>query len=180
MMGSSPQEDAQMKTVVVLAMHGSPPRDFPKAQVALVVGLHMWLERASGLVRAMIERYHTRLDTRIRTWPRTAENDPFHAASQDLAAQLSHEAGYKVIVGYNEFCAPSLDETLDQAAAQEAERVIVVTPMMTPGGEHAEEDIPESIQHARERHPEIEFVYAWPFGTDEVTRFLAAQIDRLL
>jgi hypothetical protein len=68
-MGLNPQEDAQMKTVVVLAMHGSPPRDFPKAQVALVVGLHMWLERASGPVRAMIERYHTRLDARRhRSW----------------------------------------------------------------------------------------------------------------
>lgn len=169
-----------MKTVVVLAMHGSPPRDFPKAQVALVVGLHMWLERASGPVRAMIERYHTRLDARIRTWPRTEENDPFHAASQELAARLSQETGCEVIVGYNEFCVPSLDRALDQAAEQEAKQVIVVTPMMTPGGEHAEVDIPKSIQHARERHPEIEFIYAWPFGTDEVTRFLAAQIDRVL
>jgi sirohydrochlorin cobaltochelatase len=178
-MSSSP-EDIQMKTVVVLAMHGSPPSDFPKAQVALVVGLHMWLERASGPVRAMIERYYTKLDARIRTWPRTAENDPFHAASQKLAVQLSQETGCEVIVGYNEFCAPSLDQALDQAAAQEAERVIVVTPMMTPGGGHAEVDIPESIQYARERYTEIDFIYAWPFGTDEVTRFLAAQIDRLL
>jgi sirohydrochlorin cobaltochelatase len=179
MMSSSPQEDTQMKTVVVLAMHGSPPRDFPKAQVALVVGLHMWLERASGLVRAMIELYHTRLDTRIRTWPRTAENDPFHAASQELAAQLSQEAGYKVIVGYNEFCAPSLDEALDQAAAQGAERVIVVTPMMTPGGEHAEEDIPAAIRRAEERHPGITFVYAWPFKVEDVAQFLAIQVEQL-
>jgi hypothetical protein len=76
--------------------------------VALLVGLHVWLECVSGLVRAMIERYYTKLDARIRTWPRTAENDPFHAASQDLAAQLSQETGCEVIVGYNEFCAPDL------------------------------------------------------------------------
>ena len=135
-----------MKTVVVLAMHGSPPRDFPRAQVALVVGLHMWLERASDPIRAMIERYHARLDARIRAWPRTGGNDPFHAASQELAARLSQETGCEVIVGYNEFCAPSLDRALDQAAAREAEQVIVVTPMMTPGGEHAEEDIPAAIR----------------------------------
>jgi sirohydrochlorin cobaltochelatase len=157
-------------------MHGSPPRDFPKAQVALVVGLHMWLERASGLVRAMIKRYHTRLDARIRTWPRTAENDPFHAASQKLAAQLSQEAGCEVIVGYNEFCAPSLDQALDQAAARGAERVIVVTPMMTPGGEHAGEDIPAAIRRAEEQHPAITFAYAWPFEVEEVAQFLAAQL----
>jgi sirohydrochlorin cobaltochelatase len=168
-----------MKTVVVLAMHGSPPRDFPKAQVALVVGLHMWLERASGLVRAMIERYHTRLDARIRTWPRTEGNDPFHAASQKLAARLSQETGCEVIVGYNEFCAPSLDEALDQAVAQGAERVIIVTPMMTPGGEHAEEDIPAAIKRAEERHPAIVFAYAWPFKVDNVAEFLATQLEHL-
>jgi sirohydrochlorin cobaltochelatase len=177
--GLSPQEDAQMKTVIILAMHGSPPKDFPKAQVALVVGLHMWLERASGPVLAMIERYHTRLDARIRTWPRTAENDPFHTASQELAAQLSQETGCEVIVGYNEFCAPSLDQALDQAAVQRAERIIVVTPMMTPGGEHAEEDIPESIQHARERHPGTTFVYAWPFKVEDVAQFLAIQVEQI-
>jgi hypothetical protein len=38
----------------------------------------------------------------------------------------------------------------------------------------------ESIQYAREQYAEIDFVYAWPFRTDEVARFLAAQIDRFL
>ena len=165
-----------MKTVVVLAMHGSPPRDFSKFQMALVVGLHMWLEHAAGPVRAIIERFHTRLDAKIRTWPRTAENDPFHAASQKLAAQLSQKAGCEVIVGYNEFCAPSLDEALDQAATQGAEKVIVVTPMMTPGGEHAEEDIPAAIRRAEKRHPAIAFAYAWPFEVGDVARFLATRV----
>jgi hypothetical protein len=34
----------------------------------------------------MLERYHTKLDAKIRTWPQTAENDPFYTASQELAA----------------------------------------------------------------------------------------------
>jgi sirohydrochlorin cobaltochelatase len=115
----------------------------------------------------------------MRTWPRTAENDPFHAASQELAAQLSQETGCDVIVGYNEFCAPSLDEALDQAAARGAERIIVVTPMMTPGGEHAEEDIPATIRRAEERHPGVTFVYAWPIEVEDVAEFLAAQLRHL-
>jgi sirohydrochlorin cobaltochelatase len=123
-MNSGPEEGVQMKTVVVLAMHGSPPRDFPKAQVALVVGLHIWLEHASGPLRTMIARYHAKLDTRIRTWPRTAENDLFYAAPQKLAAQLNQEAGCEVIVGYNEFCAPRLDEALGQAVTLRAEQVM--------------------------------------------------------
>ena len=166
-----------MKTVVVLAMHGSPPKDYPKIRVALTVGLHMWLEHTAGPLRALIERYHTRLDAKIRTWPRTMENDPFHAASQRLATLLRQETGYDVIVGYNEFCAPSLDEALDQAATQGTERVIVATPMMTPGGEHAEEDIPAAIDRAKVRHPKVTYIYAWPFEADDVARFLAAQIE---
>ena len=162
----------------MLAMHGAPPRDVPRVQVVLSVGLHMALEHASGPIRSMIEPYHTRLDSKIRTWPRTAENDPFHAASQALAERLSQETGYETIVGFNEFCAPSLDQALDEAVEQGGEKVWVVTPMMTRGGEHAEEDIPAILQRARERHQAVEFSYAWPFETAEVARFLAAQIRR--
>ena len=162
----------------MLAMHGAPPRDVPRVQVVLSVGLHMALEHASGPIRSMIEPFNTRLDSKIRTWPRTAENDPFHAASLALAELLSQETGCETVVGFNEFCAPTLDEALDEAAAQGPERVWVVTPMMTRGGEHAEQDIPVIIQRARERHPEVDFVYAWPFETAEVARFLAAQIRR--
>jgi len=93
-----------MKTVVVLAMHGAPPGDLPRMQVALSVGLHMVLEHGAGPLRPLLERFHARLDT--RTWPRTAENDPFYAASQRLAAQLGQVAGTEVIVGFNEFCTP--------------------------------------------------------------------------
>ena len=131
-----------MKTIVVLAMHSSPPRDIPRVQIALTVGLHMWLERASGLLRAVIERCYTKLDAKIRSWPRTAENDLFHAASRELAKQLSQEIGCEVIVGNNEFCAPGLDEALDQAATRGSEQVLVVTPVMTPEGENAEEGHP--------------------------------------
>jgi sirohydrochlorin cobaltochelatase len=51
--------------------------------------------------------------------------------------------------------------------------------MVTPGGEHAEQDIPSAIARARSVHPAVEFVYAWPFPLAEVARFLAAQITRM-
>jgi len=168
-----------MKTVIVLAMHGSPPDDFSRLQVALLVGMHMSMEHVTGPAHGLLERYHTRLDDKIRAWPRTAQNDGFYTASNELAVQLGQATGCEVFVGFNEFCAPSLDEALDQAAAQKAERVVVVTPMMTPGGEHAEEDIPEAIERARERHPGVSFFYAWPFDVADVAQFLSVQIERL-
>jgi sirohydrochlorin cobaltochelatase len=167
-----------MKTIIVLAMHGAPPDDFSKLQVVLLVGLHMALEHITGPVHTLLERYHAKLDTKIRTWPRTPQNDRFYTASNELAAQLGQAAGCEVIVGFNEFCAPSLDEALNQATEQGATRVVVVTPMMTSGGEHSEEDIPTAIEYARKQHLGVSFLYAWPFDITEVACFLAVQIER--
>ncbi|MGD0159943.1 MAG: CbiX/SirB N-terminal domain-containing protein [Candidatus Bathyarchaeia archaeon] len=116
----------------------------------------------------------------MHTWPRTAQNDPFHAGSQVLSAQLGEVTGHEVILGFNEFCAPTLDDALGQAIARGAEKVIVVTPMMTRGGEHAEVDIPAAVKAAQARHPEIPIVYAWPFKVSETANFLASHIAGLL
>ena len=37
---------------------------------------------------ALAQRYRD-LEARMRAWPRTRANDPFHAASTDLAARLA-------------------------------------------------------------------------------------------
>lgn len=67
------------------------------------------------------------------------------------------------MVGYNEFCAPSLEETFEEAAKQEAERVIVITNMLTQGVDHAEIDIPAAIQQARQKFPRISFFQSVAF-----------------
>lgn len=166
-----------MKRIIVLAAHGAPPSDFPGQEIAELFSLHGRLEHAPEGQRAALERRHAELDAKVRAWPRTPQNDPFWAASLDLAEHLSREVGCEVIAGFNEFCAPSLDEALDQAAVRGAERVTVITPMMTRGGEHAEADIPAAIRRAQDRHPAVSFVYVWPFRVSEVARFLADQIE---
>ena len=167
-----------MTTVVVLAMHGVPPRDFPAPELAEFFGLHARIEAGGhGMAPVQRQRYGD-LEARLRAWPRTRANDPFHAASMDLAARLARDTGFEVIVGFNEFCGPSLDEAFAAAAARGAGRVIVVTPMLTQGGEHAERDIPAAIARARTAHREVEFVYAWPFEDAAVIRLLAEQVRR--
>jgi sirohydrochlorin cobaltochelatase len=166
-----------MNTVIVLAMHGAPPSDFPPHEMAELMGLHARLEHAGGPQREALERRHAELDARMRAWPRTEQNDPFWAGSQELAGYLRQATGLEVILGFNEFCAPALDEALDQAAAR-AGSVTVVTPMMTRGGEHSEIDIPAAIERARQRHPRLTVRYAWPFDPGAVAQFLAAQIAR--
>jgi sirohydrochlorin cobaltochelatase len=164
-----------MTPIIVLAMHGAPPNDFPPREMGEFFGLHARLEHATGPERAALESRYAELEARMRAWPRTAQNDPFYAGAQDLADHLSQTTGSPVIVGYNEFCAPSLDEALDQAATQ-ADAVIVITAMMTRGGEHSEKEIPLAVQSAQARHPGVSIRYVWPFDTAAVAAFLAAQI----
>jgi len=164
--------------IVVLAMHGAPPNDLPRHELAEFLGLHMRLEHAPQAERAVLEGHYAELEMKVCTWPRTQKNDPFYYASQELGEALSEATGYDVIVGFNEFCTPSLDEALEQAVDRGAAQIIVVTPMMTQGGEHSEVDIPSAIQRAQERHPAASFRYAWPFLVSEVAQFLAANIAR--
>jgi sirohydrochlorin cobaltochelatase len=165
-----------MKSVIVLAMHGAPPNDFPEQEMGEFFGLHARLERAAGPERAVLERRYAALGAKMRAWPRTGQNDRFWAASHQLADHLSQTTGDAVIVGFNEFCAPDLDVALDQAVESGAEQVVVVTAMMTRGGQHAEKDIPAAVARAQERHPPVSFVYVWPFDVAQVAEFLAVQI----
>ena len=167
--------------ILVLAMHGAPPSDFPPDELAEFFGLHARLEQAGAeRLPAPMRRRAEELEQRVRNWPRTADNDGFWVASHQLAGALAELTGLPVLVGFNEFCAPDLDAVFGTAAVQGAERVIVVTPMLTAGGEHAERDIPGAIARARSRHPGITFVYAWPYDMQAVARFLAQHVqDRL-
>ncbi|GER78844.1 MAG: CbiX/SirB N-terminal domain-containing protein [Chloroflexi bacterium] len=166
-----------MGTVIVLAMHGAPPKDFPVKEAGELFGLHSRLEHVSGPEREALERRHEELELKMRAWPRTAGNDPFHAGSLELAEQLSKVTGLEVILGFNEFCAPSLDQAIEQAVKEEVERVIVITPMMTRGGEHSEVDIPNTVQRAQMKYPNVEIAYVWPFDVAQVAQFLAAQLS---
>ncbi len=165
-----------MKNVIILAMHGIPPNDFPKHEVAELFRLATQLGHGVELGKAALKHRHNELDAKMRSWPRNEKNDPYYTWSQELAANLSRVLGDEVIVGFNEFCAPSLDEALEQAVMRGAERVVVITPMMTRGGEHSEVDIPAAIKRAEKKYPQASFVYAWPFDVVKVAKFLATQI----
>lgn len=175
---SSRTMDAPCEVVICLAMHGEPPRDFPEEEFAEFFRLHAQVESARLQDPTLIRRYRD-LDTRIRNWPRTVENDPFYFGSQEMAQHLSSATGYEVILGFNEFCAPHLDDAIDEAAERKPEKIIIITPMMTPGGGHSEEEIPTLAKRAQKRHPDVPIVYAWPFDPSKTAQFLAEQIDQV-
>ncbi len=178
--GGEPDPAAQAITqevVGVLAMHGEPPNDFPKDEFARFFALHARLHYAEG-GDADLHRRYADLDAKMRGWPRTAENDPFYAGSQQMAKQLRESTGLEVVVGFNEFCGPTVEQAIEDAVARKAENIVVVTPMMTQGGIHAEIQIPATVKQARERHPGVSIRYAWPFDPSEVAQFLAKRIHQ--
>jgi sirohydrochlorin cobaltochelatase len=170
-----------MDTAIVLAMHGAPPRDFPEPEMAEYFSLHLRLEHAGDGAPAEWRERVQALETRMRAWPRNSSNDPFWAASHDLGRQLAETTGIEVVVGFNEFCGPSVDEAIDHAVSvHDPARIVVITPMLTRGGEHAELDIPAAIARSRERHPGVPIIYAWPFAPADVAGFLATKICQVM
>jgi sirohydrochlorin cobaltochelatase len=208
-----------MKTVIVLGMHGTPPRDFPREEMAEFFGSggahhheehppashnsehpqphthshshsHPTAESHNGQVaviapatqdearRAARRKRKAELEAKMRAWPRTPANDPFHAGSYELADHLSRVSGLDVVVGFNEFCNPTVDDAIEDAVARGADKIVLITPMMTRGGEHSESDIPAAMHRAQAIHPTVQMVYAWPFDITSVAQFLSGQVQR--
>ncbi|MFW9978733.1 MAG: sirohydrochlorin chelatase [Candidatus Thorarchaeota archaeon] len=170
----------RITTIVVLAMHGVPPNDFPTGELTELFRLHGQLQHIPPHADPYLQQRHDELDVKIRNWPRNESNDPYWGASYILGKTIESLTNWKVIVGFNEFCAPSIDDAMEEAILQSPKRIIVVTPMMTAGGEHSEVDIPDAIARARHKHADIEIVYAWPFKTEEIAKFLVKQIEKHL
>lgn len=164
-----------MKSIIVLAMHGMTPKDFPIEEKKEFLKLHSQVD--SGGLSAEQRRRHDELDAKMRNWPRTPSNDAYNEAALQLARDLQQSSGNEVILGYNEFCAPSLPGAFAIAAGKRPDRVVVVTPMMTRGGNHSEEEIPAEVQAAREKYPHIQFEYAWPFNSARIADFLNSHIQ---
>jgi sirohydrochlorin cobaltochelatase len=119
------------------------------------------------------------LDMQIRRWPRTAATDPYQDGLEAIAAALRPQLnGALLAVAYNEFCAPTLEESVEELIRRGATHITVSTTMFTPGGAHSEIEIPEVLNHLRPKHPGIEMQYAWPFDVQLIARTLAEQVRR--
>lgn len=159
--------------VVILVGHGAPPLDFPREEVAKLKALE-GRRRAS---RAPMSEEERSLDTKIRDWPRTERTDPYRAGMQKLAHAFAQRLGARrLVVAYNEFCAPSLEDAIRSEAARGAMRIDIVPSMLTPGGVHSEIEIPETIADMQKLLPHVVLHYVWPFDLDEVALLLAKHL----
>jgi sirohydrochlorin cobaltochelatase len=160
---------------VILVGHGGIPIDCPQELVTKLKRLEA--QRRTAKVPPSQEEIE--LDTKIRRWPRTAATDPYQAGLETVAARLRPQLdGALFAVAYNEFCAPTLEESVKELIKKGATHLTVTTTMFTPGGSHSEIEIPEILDHLRPQYPGVELLYAWPFDLSMVAKLLQEQVSR--
>lgn len=160
---------------VLLVGHGGIPSDYPREYVTKLKTLEA--RRRAGRTEPTAEELE--LDRRIRQWPRNHETDPYRAGFEALAAHLKGLlADVHFALAYNEFCAPTVEDALEQMIQAGITTITVVPSMLTPGGSHSEIEIPESLERLRGRFPHAAIRYAWPFDLPAVATMLATQLQR--
>ena len=166
---------ATVRRGVILVGHGGIPKGCPQELITKLKRLEAQ-RRSAGMPMSAEEH---ELDTRIRRWPRTPETDPYQSGLEAVAAELRANLGNVLFaVAYNEFCAPTLEESVEELIKKGATHITVTTTMFTPGGSHSEVEIPDILDHLRPQHPGVELRYAWPFDLKLVANTLAEQLKR--
>jgi sirohydrochlorin cobaltochelatase len=170
----------RQQLAVVLIGHGAPATDCPPQLVGELMSLE-WRHNSARHEHHHLEGRAAELDATIRDWPRHAGNDPYKVGLERVAEALRPLLPTSLFaIGYNEFCRPSIAEAIEQVVRQGATRVFVIPSMVTPGGVHSEQDIPQAIDAVRRAHPDVAIEYLWPFDLTQVAALLAARIHQAI
>lgn len=170
-------ETATLKKGVVLVGHGAVAKDCPRELVTQLKTLEAQRQATGGSPTSQ----ELELEARIRQWPRTPETDPYRAGLEALAATL-HPLLQETLfaIAYLEFCAPTLEDVVDELIVAGATDVIIFPSMLTPGGVHSEVDIPAILVQLRSRYPDVALRYAWPFDLHLLSGLLAEHLAPFL
>jgi sirohydrochlorin cobaltochelatase len=161
------------KKAVILVGHGGLPSDIPSEMVEKFMRVHKGRIKAGG----PITDHEIQLDTSIRKWKRTPENDPYKTGLESLALHMEPMLeGHILKTAYNEFCYPAIEDAVDELANENVSKIIIITTMITRGGSHSEKEIPEELHALCSKHPNIDIQYAWPFSMDAFALFLTTPI----
>ena len=161
------------KKAVILVGHGGLPSDMPSEMVEKFMRVHKGRIKAGG----PITEHEIQLDTAIRKWERTPENDPYKTGLESLASHMEPMLeGHILKTAYNEFCYPAIEDAVEELASENISKIIIITTMITRGGSHSEKEIPEELQVLCSKHPNIDIQYAWPFSMDAFALFLTTHI----
>ena len=85
-------------------------------------------------------------------------------AVHEIAAMVREMTGFEIVeVSFREQHLPNIQQGIDACVAQGAQRVLLV-PYFLFVGAHVQEDLPEEMAEARQRHPGVEFAMGAHLG----------------
>ena len=113
---------------------------------------------------------------RLRAVPRGKNCGREHPTT-NLPLTISSTMGL-VLPLFGECAAPQPLAQGNNYVNQGAERVVVITTMMTPWETHSEVDTSQAVEAATKRHPTVEIVDAWPHDFDPIAAAFAGQTRR--
>jgi len=161
------------KSAVILVGHGGLPSDLPSGIVEKFMRLHKSRVKAG----TEITSEEIELDNTIRRWERSPETDPYKSGLEDLAVHMEPLLKNFILkTAYNEFCYPTIEEAIEELASKSVSKIILVTTMITRGGSHSEQEIPEELEVLRKKFKDIEIQYAWPFDIDTFALFMSTHV----
>ena len=105
-----------------------------------------------------------------------SRNPAAQADHQALCDRVAARSGTPVAAAYLELAAPSIPDAIDAAVAAGATRVRLV-PLFLHTGNHVTRDIPEIVDVARVRHPEVDIELDAHVGSDP--RLIDLVADRI-
>jgi sirohydrochlorin cobaltochelatase len=165
--------DGPARRAVVLVGRGGVPCDYPRERLMQLRGLEA-RRRATGAPPSPEE---VALETELRHWPGNRASDPYQAGLKSVAAHLRPRLEpTRLALAYNEFCAPTVAEALRALAAEGITHIVAVPSMLTPGGVHAEIEIPEIIVELQAELPHLSVRYAWPFAGEHLAAFFVEHL----
>jgi sirohydrochlorin cobaltochelatase len=165
-----------VRKVIIVVGHGQLPSDLPKE-----VRERYFRLRANPRKKPDEERLYEELDRTIANWPRNNLNDPYWNSLRKLAELIRiklHEE-YDVVVAFNEFCAPHIENALEDACRKGYDTIVVVPTMLIPGGVHSEEEIPSTIEKISTKYGK-RISYVWPFNTEDIAQLVVKHIASYL
>jgi len=161
-----------MKAIILIG-HGGIPKNYPSEKVSRL----RMLEAQRQKNQTPITKEERILDNEIRYFPRTKENDLFHFGTLEIADHLRAQLdNIKLVVAYNEFCAPSIEDATTALIAEGYNDITFLSTMFTRGGVHSEHEIPEIIEYLKTKYPTAKLKYAWPFDGNLIAEFLFKQL----
>lgn len=163
---SKPPATGGKKVSLILVGHGGIARDFPKT-------------REYFRLHAQGGEEFKKIEDELVHWPRNEKNDDYWGGFMKVASGLRNaNAFHSVHVAFNEMCAPTVEEALNETLEDDPDTIVLTSIMMTPGGVHSERDIPASIEAFKKKNPNIAVVYAWPYDVTHISSFLISHVNK--